>query len=58
MEGATVHKQIKDFDNNANKQKACIAAIQKAYATANSAATVANSNASPQYLVSFKCYLR
>lgn len=51
MEGTTVLKQIKNFMKYKDKQKTCLAAIQRAYAAAERAASEAKRAGNPQYLV-------
>lgn len=52
MEGVTVFKQIKNFEEYAKRQKTSFAAIKKAYAAAEQGADEAKRNGQPQYLVS------
>ena len=52
MEGETVLKLIKNFKPPAkDKQKTCLAAIKRAYAAAERAASEAKRAGNPQYLV-------
>lgn len=52
VEGPTVFKQIKNFEEYGKRQKTSLVAIQKAYATAGRAADEAKLAGHPQYLVS------
>ena len=52
MEGTTVYKQINRFEEYQRRQKASLAANQKAYEAAVRAANAANLAGNPQYLVS------